>query len=191
MKSFEAALNAAPDPVEIHEIAALGLTDPVAAYAAVLAGYFEFSNALGLWLHGDIGTPENATFPTFAAWAAQSIHPEVVRRRVKPDEPDPRPPFDFRRPLRGLYRSAADSVLGDDDVVARNLARGAALVFEEVCTVLRAMLQTTVKRKLPPHKQDPNYSEIAWDRLWDRFTAQFKKILIEVNERRRSSDMPE
>lgn len=191
MKTFAEALNAAPEPADIHAVAALGLTDPVAAYAEVLAGYYEFSNALGLWLHGDKGTPENATFPTFAAWAAQSIHPEVVRRRVKPDEPDPRPPFDLRRPLRGLYRSAADSVLGDDDVVARNLARGAALVFEEVCTVLRAMLQTTLDAKLPPHKQDPKHSQIAWDRLWDEFTERFKDILKEVNERRQSSDMPE
>jgi hypothetical protein len=192
MKSFVQALADAPNPEQIHKVALLGLSEPVAAYQAVLKGYFEFSNVLGLWLHGDNGTPENATFPTFAAWAAESIHPEVVRRRAKPDEPDPRPPFEFRRPLRGLYRSAAQFVLGDDDVVARNLAHGAASVYEEVCTVLRAMLQSTLEpEELPPHKQDPHYSPIDWDQLWDLCTARLEQIGKEVNERRHSSDMSE
>jgi hypothetical protein len=192
MKSFVEALAAAPTPEQIHAVGGLGLSNPREAHEAVLKGYFEFSNVLGLWLHGDNGTPENATFPTFAAWAAQTIHPEVVRRRVKADEPDPRSPFEFRRPLRGLYRSAAEFVLGDDDVVARNLARGAASVYEEVCTVLRAMLQSTLEEEeLPPHKQDSHYSSIDWDRLWDGCTARLEQIRKEVNERRHSSDMPE
>jgi hypothetical protein len=191
MKSFSDALGHAPTPEEIHAVAELALSSPADAHEAVLAGYFEFSNVLGLWLHGDKGTPENATFPTFAAWAAESIHPEVVRRRVKPDEPDPRRPFGFRRPLRSLYRSAAEFVLGDDDVVARNLARGGSSVYEEVCTVLRAMLQSTLEATLPPHKQDPAYSSVAWDELWGVCTARLDQIRKEVNERRRSSDMSE
>jgi len=190
MKSFGDALGDAPTPEEIHAVAELALREPARAHEAILAGYFEFSNVLGLWLHGDNGTPENATFPTFAAWAAESIHPEVVRRRVEPGEPDPRPPFGFRRPLRSLYRSAAEFVLGDDDVIARNLARGGASIYEEICTALRAMLESTLE-ELPSVEEDPDQSSVDWDGLWDECTVRLIQIWKEVNERRHSSDVSE
>jgi hypothetical protein len=194
MKSFADALVDAPTPEQIHAVAELALRSPADAHEAVLAGYFEFSNVLGLWLHGNNGTPENATFPTFAAWAAESIHPEVVRRRlVKPDEPgepDSRRPFGFRRPLRSLYRSAAGFVLGNDDVVARNLALGGASVYEEVCTALRAMLESTLD-ELPSVEDDPDQSSVDWDGLGHECSVRLNRIRNEVNERRASSDLSE
>lgn len=190
MKSFGDALRSAPTPEEIRRVAKLALTEPARAHEAVLAGYFEFSNVLGLWLHGDNGTPENATFPTFAAWAAETIHPEVVRRRVEPGKPDPRPPFGFRRPLRSLYRSAAEFVLGDDDVIARNLVRGGGLIYEEICTALRAMLEITLEG-LPPLEQVPDHPPVDWDGLWEACTERLIQLSNEVNQRRQSSDSSE
>ncbi len=82
-------------------------------------------------------------------------------------------------------------MLGDEDVVARNLARGASLVYEEVCTVLRAMLQATLEAELPPHQQNRNYSPVDWDQLWSVCTARLEEIRKKVNERRHSSDTSE
>jgi hypothetical protein len=199
MKPFDEALSNVPTSQQIHDVAECALSKPAEAHEAMLRGYFAFSNVLGRLLHGDNGIPENATFPTFAAWAAETLHPEVVRRVESAKRP-----FGFPRPLRSIYRQAAGLVLGDDEVIARNLAQGEAVIYEEICLAIRAVLEPTLRRlstcdqddddqdnnqddNNQDDDQDDDYASLDWDDLWKACTKELVEISNEVNTRRERS----
>ena len=181
MKPFDGALTDLPTSQQIHDVAESALSKPTEAHEAMLRGYFAFSNVLGRLLHGDNGIPENATFPTFAAWSAETLHPEVVRRVESAKRP-----FGFPRPLRSVYRQAAGLVLGDDEVIARNLARGEAAIYEEICLAIRAVLEPTL-HVLSTLDQDADYSSVDWERLWQACTKELVASWKEINDLRQQS----
>ena len=64
--------------VEVLVELAQALADPPQANATITRSYHLLSNSIGHLLHGDGVVPENATFTTFAGWAAVSLRAEVV-----------------------------------------------------------------------------------------------------------------
>jgi hypothetical protein len=121
----------------IFNTADLATGDPSECNAQILEGYAALSDALGRLLHGQESTPENATFATFAAWAAVTLRREAVL-----DEPR----MNLMHPTRSIYRSMAKVLLQGDDAIARNIVRGQAEVYEEIGSAIYALMEQTKAR---------------------------------------------
>ena len=125
--AFDVLVDRIPDLATIQRTAALALVDPPAANAAIMQSYVTLSNALGRLLHGDHDQPENATFPTFAAWAAASLRPEVM---LSADKAQTAPMH--LRPVRRAFHWVARDVLDVDEAISHNIAQGQGAIFEEI-----------------------------------------------------------
>ena len=91
--AYDSVLGYVPGIDQIQAAVDLVAKDPQDANLEILAGYFYLSQALGRLLHSDDGVPENATFLTFAAWATESLRPDVVGRSTAPSH-------EFHPPVR-------------------------------------------------------------------------------------------
>src|SRR4051812_45905752 len=131
MDAYEELLRAIPDLVTIQTTADLALTDPPQANATIMRSYHALSNAFGRLLHGDGEVPENATFVTFAGWAAASLRPEVVDAGFSPSA--------LLRPARFAAHFVARDVLGVDRAISRNIARGQGAIFEDIGSAIYKM----------------------------------------------------
>jgi hypothetical protein len=133
--------------------------NPGGANKTIRDKYYAYSQLLGEALHAD-GDPENATFPTFAAWSAQSLRVDITAV----DNPVPGAPRDRlppRRAGRWLYDKVAELTLNDNLAIARNIAMGQALIFEEVGPTLESLLQVVAE---PLDQGSPD-----WDKVWTAY----------------------
>src|SRR5262245_49036615 len=115
--AFEVLVERIPDLSTIQRTAALANDDPPAANAAIMQMYVTLSNGLGRLLHGNHERPENATFTTFAAWAARSLRPEVMLSA----DPALVAPMHIR-PVRRAFHFVARDLLDVNQEIARNIA---------------------------------------------------------------------
>jgi hypothetical protein len=179
-----------PAEDEFHEIAVKAHEKPGEANKLMLAGYFKLSTALGGLLHG-LSPPTNATFPTFATWTTETLRADVGASQGRP----PLGPYALVRPGRLLYRGVAQVVLGDDNVVARNLARGEAAIYEEIGLAIRTLVRTVRKAldQLGDHPLPPgDKTDRWWRRVW---TEQCDPRLVDrfrvLDDQRQASEQPE
>jgi hypothetical protein len=138
---------------------------PLDANTKMLTGYHVLSDALALLLHGDY-TVKNATFPTFAMWTAETLRSEIDRQQGRPLQP-----YGLLRPGRTLYRRAAKAILGNDDVIGRNLALGEAAIYGEIGAALCALIVTAA----PATKNRWYRKARTWPEIWDAYTAELGK----------------
>ena len=120
MTDFDDALKALQGPDEILDTAREAEFHPLKANTAILGAYYNLSIALGWYLHND-EAPINATFPTFAAWSAQSLRADVAEDDeggYLSGEPDASGLWLGRR----LYDVVTNAVLTDRGAIARNIA---------------------------------------------------------------------
>jgi hypothetical protein len=136
--------------------------NPGEANKSIRDKYYEYSQLLGAALHAD-GDPENATFPTFASWSAQSLRADVAAgvSPVPGAPPDRLPP---RRLGRWLYDKVAHLTLNDNLAIARNIATGQALIYEEVGPTLESLLAAVDR---PLEEANPK-----WDEVWKTYTTR-------------------
>jgi hypothetical protein len=167
---FEILVHRIPDLATIQATAALANTDPPAANAAIMQSYVTLSNALGRLLHGDHERPENATFTTFAAWAAASLRPEVM---LSADKAQTAPMH--LRPVRRAFHWAARDVLGVDRDIARNIARGQGAIFEEIGSTIHKFVRIVLEGLAelgPSGASDPD----NWRPIWIRYTESLEEM---------------
>jgi hypothetical protein len=172
IRHFAEVLGALLAPDKVHDIAWLVNESPWEANRDIMEGYFAISNALGVLLHGDHGIPENATFPTFAVWTTETLRSEVDRGGYT------RQPYAFFRPARRIYKRTARVVLRDDEVIARNIARGEAAIYEEIGPAIHHLIKTIVDH-LHPLVEDRELPSSAWQQIWEDYGSK----LIEESER--------
>lgn len=187
MDNLEDAGAGMPTPERIRSTAGLALTDPRGMSSQMLEGYFELSTTLGEMLHGWDPRPTNATFPTFATWTTETLRIDVVREAAK----QPLGPRGLVSPGRWMYGWVADWVLGGDDVVARNLARGEAAIYQEIGLGIHALV-TTVRDALraggPP---DGDQAIPWWQDVWQRYTDTLVDESNALDNQRQDPDQPE
>jgi hypothetical protein len=150
--------------------------NPPKANKNIRDAYYRLSRALGELLHGQDG-PANATFPTFAAWSAQSLRADVcagVENR-KGARRERLPPT---RPARWVYDKAVELTMSDNRAIARNIATGQALIFQEVGPALISLLEVT---KDPLDEGNPQ-----WDRVWRDYTVELLRAAHELGSDRAS-----
>lgn len=163
MTDFDDALKALQGPDEILDTAREAEFHPLKANTAILGAYYNLSIALGWYLHND-EAPINATFPTFAAWSAQSLRADVAEDDeggYLSGEPDASGLWLGRR----LYDVVTNAVLTDRGAIARNIACGQAAIYEEVGLAMWTLLDTTLRAL----KKDK--AKIDWDEEWRKYTA--------------------
>ena len=172
---YEELLAVIPELATIQETADLALREPAEANQAILNGYATLSGALGRLLHGDVEIPENATFPTFAAWAAVTLRREIVLDESIAD------PF---HPARHIYRKLAEKFPTANEAIARNIVRGQAAIFEEIGSAIYTLLKlslddfaTTAAGKPPD-----------WHAIWEQHCEQLKETQASLNRRRDVSE---
>ncbi len=166
----------------------LATKDPGGASNQMLSGYFDLSTTLGDVLHGLDERPTNATFPTFATWTTETLRIDVVGKDGRP----PPGPQSLVRPGRQLYRRVADWVLGDDDVVARNLARGEAAIYEEIGVAIQALV-STARNALKPlgHDPIPGDETAWWQNVWQEYTGGLVAACTQLDNQRGGTEQPE
>jgi hypothetical protein len=179
-----------PPVDEFRSIAVLAPKKPAKANEQMLAGYFQLSTALGELLHG-WSPPTNATFPTFATWTTETLRADVGASDGTP----PLGLYALVRPARLLYRGVARLVLGDDNVVARNLARGEAAIYEEIGLTIRTLV-TTVRKALELRGDDPLLpgpkTDQWWQRVWEQqYTPGFVTECTLLDDKRQAPEQPE
>jgi hypothetical protein len=162
----------------IQATADRAVTNPSDANARIQNGYVALSKAFGLLLHGD-AIPENATFATFAAWAAVSLRREVVH------DDDKR--ADRFHPARRLYRLVARKALDVDETIARNIVRGQAAIYEEIGSAIYKMLRL-LRDARPELDADPETRTRQWQKLWDAYSSSLKEMPTHLNDRRHESE---
>lgn len=174
MDAYEALFKEIPEVGVIQATADCAITDPSDANARIRNGYIALSNAFGRLLHGD-AIPENATFATFAAWAAVSLRREVVR--------DDDEPADRFHPARRVYRWLAREALDADETIARNIVRGQAAIYEEIGSAIYKMLRILLK-PLTKFDADPETRARQGQELWDAYYSSLKEMPTYLNEGR-------
>lgn len=201
---WEAALEDAtgagagmPTADAIRHTADKAPSDPAAANAQMLQGYFDLSTTLGRLLHG-YDAVANATFPTFATWTTETLRVDVAAEdgtrdgNKKPRRP--LAPYGLVRPGRVLYRRVAGLVLGDDDVVARNLARGEAAIYEEIGLAVRtlvAIVRTALQRRGDASLPAGPESDRWWRDVWTQYTNALVAECDALDTQRQEPEQPE
>jgi hypothetical protein len=153
-------------------------SDPAEANARIRDGYFNLSNAFGRLLHGD-KPPENATFTTFAAWAAVSLRREVVRGE------DDR--ADSLRPARRAYHWLATEVFDTDETIARNIVRGQAAIYQEISAAIYTMSHLVLGAL--PLDDDAGTRAGQWQAMWRNYTEELVKIRRALNDERDEAEV--
>jgi hypothetical protein len=160
--------------VDTHATPEHASTKPSEANQAILNGWVALSRALGRLLQGDGEPIENATFPTFAAWAAWSLRRESVLGEATSK--------DDLHVARRMYRWMATAVLQGDDIIARNIVRGQAAIYEEAGAAFSALVELAQEnpelRQVPP---DPR-------RFWKAYTDELLAIQASLNSKRHVSE---
>ena len=181
MDSYEALLREIPELGALQATADLALTDPALANATIMRSYHTLSNAFGRLLHGAGKVPENATFITFAGWAAASLRPEVALDDAGFS------PASLLRPARSAYHWVARDVLGVDRAISRNIARGQGAIFEDIGSAVYKLLRVVLDA-LPEFDPDPEVRQRQWRSLWDGYTASLKEMPVYLNPRRNDAE---
>jgi hypothetical protein len=181
--SYEATyaelLQVIPRPETITETAAAASADPPKANQTILEGYVALSKTLGRLLQGDGEPPENATFATFAAWAALSLRREAVL--------DDTANADVLHPARRVYRWLANDVLDADDAIARNVVRGQAAIYEEIGSAIFALLQQAHAHPgVLEHPPDPEAE--VWKDIWHDHSEDLVDAQEPINDGRDASE---
>jgi hypothetical protein len=185
LPSYEGVLADVPGIDRIQATVDLAAVDPQDANIKILAGYFYLSQALGRLLHSDIGVPENATFLTFAAWATESLRPDIVRS-VDGTVPRISPSGAGFRPARRAYRWLAGEALGSDDAVVRNIVHGEGRVYEEIATTTHHLLRHSleaIEAFGPGPLSDDELSD-----TWTAFSERLTDVARTINGRRTNDD---
>jgi len=169
VEPYEDVLKRLPAGDDLQKTVRLAEKKPGKANRRILRGYFDLSHALGRLLHGDPPdrVPENATFPTFAAWVTESLRPDVLRW-VDGAADGPSPSDESLWPARRLYARVARQLLDGDDRIGRNIVRGEAAVHEEIATATHLLLEH-VLTKIPPEK-DRGLTDDEWGTAWKAFS---------------------
>ena len=175
IRHFAEVLAALPAQDELHGVGWIVDESPWDANRAMMEGYFAISNALGLLLHGDHCIPENATFPTFAVWTTETLRSEVDRGGQT------RQPYAFFRPTRRIYKRTARVVLRDDEIIARNIARGEAAIYEELGPAIRYLIEAIVKA-VPPLVEDRDLSPDEWEQVWEGYSHRLAEASEHLSE---------
>jgi hypothetical protein len=175
LDAFEILVEQIPDLATIQRTAELANDDPPAANAEIMHSYVTLSNALGRLLHGDHERPENATFTTFAAWAAKSLRPEVMLSA----DPALTAPMHLR-PVRRVFHWMARDVLHVDHEIARNIARGQGAIFEEIGSTIHKLIRIVVE-ELDALGLEQCANPDAWPPIWRRYTASLEEMLHYLN----------
>ena len=183
MESYDAVLERLPTRDAIQETADLAEDKPHEANGRILRGYFDQSHALGRLLHGDEpgSVPENATFPTFAAWVTESLRPDVLRSVDGSVNRDSQRTA-ILRPARRVYTRVVTEVLGGDDKVGRNIVRGEAAVFEEIATATHLLLEHALAAI--PDDENRKLTEAEWSAVWDAFSADLRSTTTSMDAHR-------
>jgi hypothetical protein len=182
IRGFDSLLAELPRPDEIAEVGDGVDESPWAANEDMMEGYFAISNSLGSLLHGDHVMPENATFPTFAVWTTETLRAEVDRRSGQT-----RQPYAFVRPVRRVYKQAARMVLRDDDIIARNIARGEAAIYQEIGPAIYYLMETIVQA-LAPHAPAGVPSDGEWQKAWGDYGTKLTGVFKGLSRQRRFPD---
>ena len=180
MDAYEVLLREIPDLATIQATADLALTDPPQANATIMRSYHTLSDAFGRLLHGGGAVPD-ATFATFAGWAAASLRREVVVDAGFS-------PAMLRHPARLAYRFVASDVLGVDLAISRNIARGQGAIFEDIGSAIYKMLRVVLDG-LPRFDADREAGPRQWRTLWDCYTASLKEMPEYLNPRRDATEV--
>lgn len=161
---------------DVKKTVALAEDDPPAASREMYEAYRKLSEALGWFLHGN-QAPENATFPTFAAWTLRSLRREVegddqpkIAGDMAADGHGRRP---RRRPARRFYDTFVERSLPDSQVIGRNIASGQAAIYEEVAPALLALLEVPLRALTAKARPD-------WDQVWKDYTDKLVQNSREV-----------
>jgi hypothetical protein len=170
------ATERVPDRAEMARALSTADEDPSTANENIRDGYYKFSRALGGVLHGQ-EPPANAIFPTFAAWSAQSLRADVTAG-VEDLKGAPRERLPPRRPARWLYDKTAELTMTDNRAIARNIAIGQALIYEEVGPALRSLLQVVED---PLDQENP-----LWDEVWLKYTEELLRAAHDLRTARKS-----
>ena len=179
--SYEALLREIPELGALQATADLALTNPALANATIMRSYHALSNVFGRLLHGAGKVPENATFITFAGWAAASLRPEVALDDAGFS------PASLLRPARSAYHWMARDVLGVDRAISRNIARGQGAIFEDIGSAVYKLLRVVLDA-LPEFDPDPEVRQRQWRSLWDGYTASLKEMPVYLNPRRNDAE---
>jgi hypothetical protein len=140
----------------------------------IMKGYDVLSDALAPLLHGTFPVA-NATFPTFVKWTAETLRPEIAA-----DDGRPLQPYGYVRPARAIYRRVANAVMGNDDAIGRNLARGEAAIYAEVGTAIRSLLEVVLPAlQAPQPGGDPD-----WTQVWTDYTSSLESAAGTLNDAR-------
>lgn len=182
VRDFRNLLAELPTLDEIYAVGRAVDESPWSANQAMMEGYFAISNVLGSMLHGDRVMPENATFPTFAVWTTETLRSEVDRRGT-----ESRQPYAFVRPVRRLYKAAARMMLRDDDIIARNIARGEAAVYQEIGPAIYQLIKTVIEALASPAKTR-ELSSTEWEKAWAAYTATLDEVSKGISQQRRFPD---
>ncbi len=182
MTDFYVSVNSLYSRERMREIVRDAEVRPLKANTAILGGYYWLSQALGWYLHGD-QPPVNATFPTFAAWSAQSLRADVNADDEEDEHGDddeaPKPPREPRGlwPGRRIYDLVTRAVMTDRGAIARNIACGQAAIFEEVGHATWLLLKVTLDAV--------DAGSVDWKDTWTRYTKGLFAIREEIDESRR------
>ena len=188
MESYTAVLAEVPSLDDIHATVDLVPRSPETANEQILSGYVHLSRALGRLLHADEALPENATFLTFAAWATESLRPDVIR---SVDGVVPRVPRSGAglRPARRAYRWVAKEALVSDDALVRNIVHGEGAVYEEIATATHLLLRHSIEALAAAKRRPP--SDATWSAGWDKFTKRLTRSPEMINAHRVTSPLGE
>jgi hypothetical protein len=181
VEPYEAVLDRLPAPEDIQKTVELADEKPGAANRRILGGYFELSHALGRLLHGDVPgtTPENATFPTFAAWVTESLRSDVLRS-VDGSADGASAPQGSLWPTRRMYTWMSRRLLGGDDRIGRNIVRGEAAVYEEIATATHMLVKHALEVIT---SEDRRLTEAEWSTAWDTFSTNLAETTESMRER--------
>jgi hypothetical protein len=182
--AFDNALKALYDPQRMLAIVRDAEVRPLKANTAILGGYYQLSIALGWFLHGN-RPPVNATFPTFAAWSAQSLRADVDEDDEADEhgDDDDATPFHYPPepgglwPARRIYDFVTRAVMTDRGAIARNIALGQATIFEEVGNATWLLLKVALEAI--------DHGPVDWDKAWERYTEGLFALREEIEESRR------
>jgi hypothetical protein len=179
--AYDGVLGHVPRIDQIQATVDLAAKDPQDANFEILTGYFYLSQALGRLLHSDDGVPENATFLTFAAWATESLRPDVVRS-VDGTVPRVSPSGAGFRPARRAYRWVAREALASDDAVVRNIVHGEGMVYEEIATTTHHLLRYALETIHAVGGRPLTDDELS--KTWTTYSEKLTEAAAIINGRR-------
>lgn len=188
MEPYGEVLERLPTLDAIQGTVELARRKPQDANEQILSGYLHLSHALGRLLHADDGIPENATFLTFAAWATESLRPDVVRS-VDGAGPNVSPSRAGFRPARRAYQGVARHVLGGDDAVVRNIVHGEGAVYEEIATATHHLLRHALKA-IAAVKRRP-LTDYELSARWERYSKSLTDAPAIINKQRPADPLGE